>query len=71
MSTLTSGKPFFFSVFEKQAKRIMSKPGRVAAVLLNNKNYRVWSLTGQGYLTLKDGAMNADCSATRNDNSSE
>ena len=70
MSALTSGKPSF-SVFKKQAKRIMSKKGSVAAVLQKNKNYRLWSLTGRGYLKLKDGAMSADFSETREDNSSE
>ena len=80
MSALTSGKPFFFSVIEKQAKRIMSdaktSSDRPKASELYGKLYRVWSLTGQGFLTFTptDGAKmekNADSSGTGKENSSE
>ena len=39
--------------------------------LVNNKYYRVWSLTGRGFLKLKDGAKNVDFSGTKDENSSE
>ena len=81
MSALTSGKPFFFSVFEKQDKRIMNNTCTeslppMPTTLVNGRYYRVWSLTGRGYLTLipQDGVKkNADLSGTGNseENSSE
>ena len=72
---------FFFSVFEKkQAKRIMTNPkppsnGPPPSMVVGD-HYRVWSLTGQGFLTFipTDGAKkekNADCSGTGKETSSE
>ena len=43
----------------------------VPARLVNNKYYRVWSLTRQGFLALKDGAKNVYFSKTKDENSSE
>ena len=77
MSSLTSGKPFFFSVFQKQAKRIMPKtesPSDPPSTLVDGKYYRVWFLAGQRFLKLipKDGnKKNADFSETREKSSSE
>ena len=53
----------------KQVKRIMSE----TRVFEDRKRYRVWSLTGQGYLNLttKNGASpSVDCSGTGNELSS-
>ena len=36
----------------------------------DNRNYRVWSLTGQGYLKLTGGATSADFSGTGDESSS-
>lgn len=79
MLALTSGK-LFFSVFEKQAKRIMTNPkpssnGPEPSKVVGD-HYRVWSLTGQGFLTFipTDGATkekNDDGSGTGKENSSE
>ena len=38
-------------------------------IFVHNKNYRVWSLTGQGYLKLT-GAASADFSGTEEESSS-
>lgn len=79
MSALTSGK-LFFPVFEKQAKRIMSDTESTSCpppTLVHDKYYRVWSLTSQGFLTLKPkdggkcGEKFADFSGTGKENSSE
>ena len=65
MSTLTSGKLkcmlyiyiyfflfvlFCFFCFAKQVKRIMSWTDKLKQDFQHNKNFRVWSLTGQGFL---------------------
>lgn len=54
---------FFF--VEKQVKRIMSWTD----IFKDNGNYRVWSLTGQGFLKLT-GATSADFSGTGEEGSS-
>ena len=57
----------FLSIFEKQVRRIMSE-----RVFEHDKNYRLWSLTGQGFLrlTTKNGDKIADCRGTGKEDSS-
>ena len=62
--------------FEKQVKRIMSETNN-GRVFEDERRYRVWSLTGQGYLNLKlipkNGAqpsISVECSGTGNELSS-
>ena len=80
MSTLTSGKLkcmlyiyiyFFLFVcfvffFAKQVKRIMSWTDKLKQDFEHNKNFRVWSLTGQGFLK----APSAERSGTGGERSS-
>ena len=58
---------FFFG--EKQVKRIMSWTDKLEVKFKHDKNYRVWSLTGQGFLKLT-GAPGVDCSGTGKESSS-
>ena len=76
MSALTSGKRFFFSVIDKQAKRMMSDTespsDRPPPSKLSGNHYRVWSLTGQGFLTfIPTDRADSDSSGTGKENSSE
>ena len=62
---------FFFFFFEKQVKRIMSWTDNLKTYFQHGKNYRVWSLAGQGFLKLKlTGAPSADFSGTGDESSS-
>ena len=79
MSALTSGKLkwmlyiyiyiYFFFFFAKEVKRIMSWTNKLTKDVLRDKNYRVWSLTGQGFLKLT-GTDSADFSGTAEESSS-
>ena len=54
---------------EKQVKRIMGWTDKLKVNFEHEKNYRVWSLSGQGFLKLT-GPTSADFSGTEEESSS-
>ena len=60
---------FFFFFFAKEVKRIMGWTDKLTQDVLRDKNYRVWSLTGQGFLKLT-GPTSADFNGTAEESSS-
>ena len=77
MSALTSGKLkwllyiyiYIFFFFAKEVKRIMGWTDKLTQDVLRDKNYRVWSLTGQSFLKLT-GPTSADFNGTAEESSS-
>ena len=63
---------YIFFFFEKQVKRIMCETDNNDRVFKDGKRYRVWSLTGQGYLklTTTGDKPSVECSGTGNELSS-
>ena len=61
-----------FFIFEKQVKRIMGETYNNRRVFEDGKSYRVWSLSGQGFLklTTKNGGTSVEYSVIKEEESS-